>query len=118
METLVILLQLIHRLLNINQVFLKNQDVKGVLRNVKIAGPLKYLSIFWRSLEIPLINCKMHLDLNWTNNCVMSNIDGNTKVKKTNTKFCVKVVTLSTKHNAKLTKQLNKGFKKPVYWND
>ena len=105
METLVILLQLIHRLLNINQVFLKNQDAKGVLRNVKIAGPLKYLSIFWRSLEIPLINCKMHLELNWTNNCVMSNIDGNTKVKKTNTKFCVKIVTLSTKHNAKLTKQ-------------
>ena len=63
METLVILLQLIHRLLNINQVFLKNQDAKGVLRNVKIAGPLKYLSIFWRSLEIPLINCKMLLGL-------------------------------------------------------
>ena len=111
METLVILLQLIHRLLNINQVFLKNQDAKGVLRNVKIAGPLKYLSIFWRSLEIPLINCKMLLELNWANNCVMSNIDGNTKL-------CVKIVTLSTKHNAKLTKQLNEGFKRPLYWND
>ena len=30
----------------------------GVFKNVKIAVPLKYLSNFWRSLEMPLINCK------------------------------------------------------------
>ena len=30
----------------------------------KIAVPLKYLSNFWRSLEVPLINCKVELSLN------------------------------------------------------
>ena len=32
-----------------------------VFKNVKIAVPLKYLSNFWRSLEMPLINCTIHL---------------------------------------------------------
>ena len=36
----------------------------GVLRNAKIILPLKYLSNFFRSLEMPLINCKIHLELN------------------------------------------------------
>ena len=39
-------------------------DDNGVFENVEIAVPLKYLSNLWRSLEIPLINCKIHLDLN------------------------------------------------------
>ena len=30
---------------------------------VKVAVPLKYLSNFWRSLEMPLINCKVELSL-------------------------------------------------------
>ena len=34
------------------------------LKNTKIVVPLKYLSIFFRSLEFPLINCKIHLELN------------------------------------------------------
>ena len=36
-----------------------------VFKNVKILVPLKYLSNFWRSLEIQLNNCKIHLELNW-----------------------------------------------------
>ena len=36
----------------------------GVFKSVKIAVPLKYLSNFWRSLEMPLINCKIHLKFN------------------------------------------------------
>ena len=39
---------------------------------VKIAGPLKYLSSFWRSLEIPLFNCKVELSLKWYENCILS----------------------------------------------
>ena len=35
----------------------------------------------------------------------------------TNTKLYVPVVTLSTKDNTKLTKQLNEGFKRTIYWN-
>ena len=45
------------------------------LKNVKTVVPLKYLSNFFRSLEMPLINCKIHLELNWNNNCVMYGAD-------------------------------------------
>ena len=33
--------------------------------------PLKYLSTFWRSLEIPLINCEVNIILTWFGNCVI-----------------------------------------------
>ena len=72
-----------------------------VFKNVKIAVSLKYLSNFWRSLEMPLINCKIHLELNWTKNCVMSDIDGSTTFEITNTKLYVPMVTLSSKDNVK-----------------
>ena len=93
-------------------------DNNGVFKNVKISIPLKYLSSFWRSLEMPLINCKIHLELNWSNDCVMSTI-ANTKFKITNTKlYVVPIVTLSSKDNAKLVKLLEDGFNRPVYWNE
>ena len=38
----------------------------GILKNVTIDVPLKYLINFWRSLEIPLINCKVELKIKWT----------------------------------------------------
>ena len=40
-----------------------NTENNGRKNGVKIAVPLKYLSNFWRSLEIPLINCKVELSL-------------------------------------------------------
>ena len=43
---------------------------------VKIAVPLKYLSNFLRSLEIPSINCKVELSLRWYENCILSNVAG------------------------------------------
>ena len=39
---------------------------------VKIAVPLKYLSNFWRSLEMPLINCKVEVSLDWYESCIFS----------------------------------------------
>ena len=45
------------------------------LKNTKIEVPLKYLSNFFRSLEMPSINCKIHLKLNWNNNCVIYGAD-------------------------------------------
>ena len=83
-----------------------------------IAVPLKYLSNFSRSLEMPLINSKIHLELSWTKNCVMSNIAGDTTFQITSTKLYVPIVTLSTKDNVKLTKQFNEGFKISVHWNE
>ena len=55
----------------------------GVFKNVKIAVPLKYLSNFSKSLEMPLINYKINLELNWTKDCIISAIaDSTFKIKK------------------------------------
>ena len=67
---------------------------------------------------MPLINYKIHLELNWTKNCVMSSVAGTTTFKITSTNLYVPIVTLSTKNNVNLTKQLNKGFKRSGYWNE
>ena len=58
---------------------------------------------------MPLTKCKIHLELNWSNNCVMSATD-ETTFKITNTKLCVPIVTLSSKDNAKLVKSLEDGL--------
>ena len=64
-----------------------------------------------------LINCKINLELNWKNNCVMYGADTYAGGDITSTKLYVPIVTLSTKDNVSLTKQLNEGFKRLVYWN-
>ena len=66
---------------------------------------------------MPLINCKIHLELNWSKDCVMSTI-ANTAFKITNTKLYVPIVTLSSKDNVKLVKLLEEGFKRSVYCNE
>ena len=76
------------------------------------------MSNFWRSLEIPLINCKVELSLTWYENCILSNVAGNSTFKITDAKLYVPVVTLSTEDNAKLSKLLTEGFKRSVYWNE
>ena len=75
------------------------------------------MSNFWRSFEIPLVNCKIHLELNWSKDCVVLTRNG-TIFKITNTKLYVPIVTLSSKDNVKLVKLLEEGFKRPVYWNE
>ena len=67
--------------------------------NVKIVVPLKYLSNFFRSLEMPLINCKIHLELEWSKDCLLSNVAGNSKFVIKDTKLYVPVVTLSKGDN-------------------
>ena len=71
---------------------------------VKIVVPLKYLSNFGRSLEMPLINCKVELSLSWNPNCVLSNLVGDSTFTITYAKLYVLVVTLSTEDNNKLSK--------------
>ena len=48
-----------------------NRSQVGTRNNVKIVIPLKYLSNSWRSLEMPLINCKVELSLKWYENCIL-----------------------------------------------
>ena len=65
---------------------------------------------------MPLINCKIHLELNWSKDCVMSTI-ADTTFKITNIKLFVPIVTLSIKDNVKLVKLLEEGLKRPVSQN-
>ena len=89
----------------------------GNTKDVKIIVPLKYLSNFWRTLEMPLINCEVNLILTWSKDCVITNSTGAGKFKITETKLYVPVVTLSTQDNAKLLQQLKSGFRRTINWN-
>ena len=86
-------------------------DDNNNVNNVKLEVPLKYVSSFFRSLEMPLVNCKIDLELTWLKDCMIASF------MITNTKLYVPVVTLSTEDNNNLTKQLNDGFKRTIYWN-
>ena len=92
----------------------------GEINGVEIMVPLKYLSNFWRTLEMPLINCEVELILNWSANCVIiyTNVDNQVPTFTiTETNLYVPVVTLSTQDNAKLLPQLKSGFKRTISWN-
>ena len=65
-------------------------------KDVEIMVPLKYLSNFWRTLEMPLINCEVNLILTWSSACVITNSNGAGAFAITDTKLYVTVVTLST----------------------
>ena len=83
-------------------------------RNVKVVVPLKYLSNFFRSLEMPLINCKIKLNLTWKKECVLSTDDGNAVFIINDTKFYVPVVTLSKEDNKDFIEQQNKKFQRSI----
>ena len=103
--------------------------------DVKIVVSLKYLSNFWRSLNIPLINCEVELILTWFKNCVLiskarreANYDADPVIYETDnpenvifeitdTKLYVPVVTLSKENDTKPLEQLKLGFKRTIKWN-
>ena len=76
--------------------------------------PLKYLSDFWRTLEMPLINCEINLLLTWSAKCfIMAGaIDSQLPTFTiTDTKLYIPVITLSIQDNAKLLQQLKSSLK-------
>ena len=79
-------------------------------KDAEIMVPLKYLSNFWRALEMALINSEVNFILTGSSTCVIINSTGNTKLY-------LPVVTLTTKENAKLLQQLKSGFKRVINWN-
>ena len=93
-----------------------NTGDNEIKNRVKIAVSLKYLSDFWRSLEMPLINCKVELSLNWIERCLLT-VANTATFKITDAKLYVPIVTLSAEDNAKLSKLFSEGFERPVYWN-
>ena len=86
---------------------LGNQEVANNIarRNVEIVVPLKYLSKFFRSLEMPFINCKIKLNLTWKKECIFSNQRGDAVFIINDTKLYVPVVTLSKEDNKDFIEQ-------------
>ena len=75
------------------------QTENGGTKDVEIMIPLKYLSNFWRALEMPLINWKISLPLKWSNGCfLVASTVANQKpeFKITDTKIYFPVITLTT----------------------
>ena len=64
-----------------------------------------------------LINCKVHLEPNWIEDCSLSSARNSEKFEITAAKLHVPIATLSTKDSVNLTKQLSEGFKRSIYWN-
>ena len=93
----------------------KTSDVNNgnsIVKNTKTVVPLEYLSNF-----LKITRNAINLELNWIENCILSSVGDSTKFKITDAKLDVPIVTLSTKGNLNLTKQLRDGFKRSVYWN-
>ena len=89
-------------------------------KDVEIMVPLNYLSNFWRTLEMPLINCEVNLILTRSSSCVLiaTAIQNQAATFKiTDTKLYVPLVTLSTQENTKFLQQLKSGFKRVINWN-
>ena len=66
---------------------------------------------------MPLINCKVELSLTWYENYILSSAGTATTFVITDTKLYVPIVSLKTEDNVKLSKLLNEGFKRSIYWN-
>ena len=101
-------------------------------KEVTIAIPLKYLGDFWRSLDIPLINCEITLVLFWYKECVLVGrthrdppaaapafitSPENAKFEITDCKLYVPIVTLSAENDNNLLEQLKPGFKRSIKCN-
>ena len=99
-------------------------------KEVEIIVPLKHLSNFWRTLDMPLINCEINLILEWSKNYVLTSKatrdadpevapdnPTNATFKITDTKLYIPVVTLSIKNDKRLLEQLRTRFKTTIKWN-
>ena len=89
-------------------------------KDVEIMVRLNYLSNFWRTLEMPLINCEVNLILTWSSTCVLISTDvpnQNATFAITDTKLYVPIVTLPTQENTKFLQQSKSGFKRVINWN-
>ena len=106
---------------------------KNGMQEVEIAMPLKYLSNFWRALNIPLISCEVSLELKWNKNCIITSlkerqVDAGPPVVRdgaptgaslaiNDCKLYIPVVTLSKNDEIKLLTNLKSGFTRETEWN-
>ena len=99
-------------------------DANNIGKNeAEIAAPSKHLTNFWRTLNIPLINCEIELILTWSKNCALANMipavtaPTGLEFQITDTKLYVPLVTLSKENDTKHLEQLKTGFKRTIKWN-
>ena len=107
-----------------------DQNKRGT-KEGKIAVPLKHLDNFWKSLNIPLVNCEVSLALGWSETCVITSMETrvlvagqpdrgdsqtNAVFKITDCKLYVPVVTLSAENENKTLELLKTGFKRTIKW--
>ena len=81
---------------------------------------LKCIIIFWRTLEMWLINCEINIFLIWSEKYInITRVYGNKKTKFAiiYTKRYVPVVTLSAQDDEKLSQQLKADFRRTINWN-
>ena len=83
-------------------------------KDAKTAVSFKYLSSFWRTLEMSLINCEINLVLTWSESSVITNSIGVELFTIINIKLYVPLVTLSTQDNTKLLQQSKSRFKRTI----
>ena len=91
-------------------------NTNSSIKNTEIIVLSNYFSNFWKSLEMSLTNCKIQLESNCIEDCVLSSAWDSAKCKMIDAKLHVPIVTLSTKDNVSLTKHLSNGFEGSVYW--
>ena len=95
---------------------------KAGKNETEVVIPLKHLSNFWRTLNIPSIGCEIALILTWSKNYVLANMTAannsptGLEFQITERKLYVPVVTLSKEIDKKLLEQLTSGFKRTVKW--
>ena len=106
----------------------------------EVVVPLKYLSNFGRSLDLPLINCEIEFDLSWSKKYIIFEIsiipripqhpDANVSIQEVadvqrpsakfqinNAKLDVTVVTLSVNDSIKFLENIKQVFKRTISWN-
>ena len=106
-----------------------------ITKNLEIVVPFKYLSNFWRTVDIPIINYETFLTLTWSEKWALTDIikqaansnadlaipainaPKNATFQIKDTRLYVPVVTLSTEHDKEFLEQLKTGFKKTIKWN-
>ena len=125
------------KIVNSNTFKYKNKIIDNTnnqcTKDIELDIPLKYLGIFWRALNIPLISCEVSLELKWDKNCVITSLEqrviagANPPARDnaptgatlaiTDCKLYVPVVTLSKDDEIKLLTNLKSGFKREIIWN-
>ena len=73
-----------------------------IRKNIKILVPLKYISNFFRNLELPLINTKLYIELSWTKYSVLCKQNQNSLFQIIKCELYISIVTLNTENNNKL----------------